>query len=132
MSDAIEILARDRIQILLAEYSSLRQELLKIGTTLFQLSTLSGTALVAIIAISVNARSLGLGLGLTAIDAALYIVGIRFIDFDTQRATRRVCEVERTINEIAGEELLVWETAYGLRALGYRKRWMRILGLASN
>src|SRR5437870_2602136 len=99
---------KDKIQILLQEYNSLRAELLLGHNKMFQLLSLGGALFVLIISRPLDARFW------TAVVAALVVIS--YVSFtimrDILRLAKRVRELEVDINRRAGEELLIWENRW--------------------
>lgn len=114
MRDPQKPLSRmEEVQILLAEYNTLRTELLQRNTTAHQALGVGGTALIAISAYVLTQKLLA-GLLLLAILVVLVWIVLRMFDFDSRQAAERIKELERAINERAGAKLLAWETNSGL------------------
>ena len=98
---------KDRIQILLSEYSALRSEILSRTGFGFQLAAIATAVITYMLketlqwyTIMFFAFSFGVAI----------FVNIR----DLTRAAYRVKELELEINSRAGEHLLIWETLSGL------------------
>ena len=107
--------AKDKITILLSEYSTLRAEIIARTTQGFQLLAVSGALLIWVSARQIDIRfwvvcSVG-----TVVVACASFFTIR----DTKKAATRLCELEKDINNRAGEELLVWETVWGGANTGF-------------
>lgn len=106
---------KDKIQILLQEYNTLRAELVVNGNKTFQLLSLGGALFVLIISRPLDVRFW------TALVAAL--VGISYFSFvvmrDIRRLAKRVRELEHDINRRADEELLIWESRWGRAVTGF-------------
>ncbi len=130
----------EKIQILLAEYATLRDEVLQRDSSLNQFIVIGGATVVAIVAAvgtmaayKISALWLGVSfVGLLGTDALLVFVGFKMVEFDVLRIAERLLELESAINELAGEQLLAWETTRGIALQGYRYRGRHVvLGLAS-
>ncbi len=124
--DESQVTAQDKINILLTEYSTLRDELLQRNTILNQ--TFGIAAIFATAALSLLATSL-FEVGIIMIvnlplPLAFFTLMLRF---DTDAAANRVREIEARINEIAGSRLLVWETDNGLYKVAYLDRVRSVL-----
>lgn len=118
----------DEIQILLAEYNTLRAELLQRNTTSFQALGVAGTAFAAIIIYAFTA-SIFRGIVLLIVLILLVYLVLRIFDFDTRNAAARLCELEVAINSKAGSKLLAWESDRGLLSPGAKqKRINHIVG----
>jgi hypothetical protein len=106
---------KDKIQILLQEYSTLRSELVSNGNRLFQVVALGGALFTWLASRQLDKRFW--------IAIVMALVGFSCIGFvlirDTKRAARRVRELEIDINSRAGEELLVWERRWGAAVTGF-------------
>ena len=109
---------QDKVQILLHEYDTLRQEVLNRTSNGFQLLAVGAALFVWMIGGQhPNNRFwfwIGLALALFAVSLAAW-----FIFRDISKAAKRIRELEGSINARAGEELLMWETRCGCDATGY-------------
>lgn len=105
----------DKIWILLAEYNTLRAEVLAARNNMGQGASILAAALMAIIAFGYSAGkdyvALTIILGMFAIGyfAALFA----WNEKNTISFTRRLRVLEGQINRLAGGRLLVWETVHG-------------------
>jgi hypothetical protein len=100
---------KEQIQILLAEYSSLRSEINSRITSVYQVAAIAAVAAAWLLQQTLGARFF-IGVALTIIGLSLCAwVLIR----DCIRASIRVQELEKEINRRAGDRLLVWETEWG-------------------
>jgi hypothetical protein len=117
---------QDEVAILLAEYTSLRNELQQRNTVLNQ-TYATGAA--------VMAGALGL-LGTPLWQAGLVLIIVLplplvfftlMLRYDVEDAAGRVREIENAINQLAGKRLLVWETDHGLKAVSYVDRIKTVL-----
>jgi hypothetical protein len=61
-----------------------------------------------------------------------FVIGIRFNDTEMQKVIAEIRLLERRINELAGEDLLSWETRHGLPTEGHAQRWRQFLSGSSN
>jgi hypothetical protein len=129
MTSKIAFSDNEQTTILLAEYATLRAEIIQRSSSEYQIYTVSGTIFVAIVGTSLAIHSASTCIGLTAILSALVTVALRFIDYSTRQTAARLQELEQTINGLAGRELLVWESRHGLLAVGYGPRWRQVLGI---
>jgi len=103
-----DLTQKDRIQILLAEYASLRYEILARTSYGFQIMAI----FTWIVAQSSGSLSNLFWIVLTVIGIGFCIsifVNIR----DLKKAAYRVKELEHEINSRAGEHLLIWESLSG-------------------
>jgi hypothetical protein len=115
----------DKVLTLLAEYSSLRSEILQRNSVFNQYCVISVPASVAAVSFAYTAFPPAGILLFLVIGALLYTV-FRIIEFDTLAAASRVRALEKTLNEMAGERLVTWETDCGLDTVGYRDRFRYI------
>jgi len=115
----------DKVLTLLAEYSSLRSEILQRNSTFNQYCVISVPASVAAVSFAYTAFPPAGIILFVVIGALLYTV-FRIIEFDTLAAAARVRALENKLNEMAGERLVTWETECGLNTVGYRHRFRYI------
>jgi hypothetical protein len=112
----------EKVLTLLAEYSSLRSEIMQRNSVFNQYCVISVPASVAAVSV-VTSASPPLGIILFLVIGALLYVVFRIIEFDTLAAAARVRVLEKQLNEMAGERLVTWETESGLNTVGYRDRF---------
>lgn len=106
---------KDKIQILLQEYSTLRAELVSRGNFSFQIAALVGVFLTFMLTRPIDRRFwIAALIGLIGL-FGLVLVVVR----DLRKIARRVKELETDINKRAGEELLVWESRWGATVTGF-------------
>lgn len=103
-----------KVAILLAEYTTLRQEVIAARTNLGQGFGTFSTAMMANVAFGFSwspnpVVPICIGLGLMLYLWALMI----WNENNTASFTRRLRELEREINNVAGEPLMLWETIHG-------------------
>ena len=111
-----EIDQKDKIQILLAEYSSLRSEISERVTSGYQLVAVGIAALAIIVGSAISFRiQIGMTIGL----AIILAVNSRLIMRDVSRSARRVIQLEAEINRRASEELLAYESRMGGEVAGF-------------
>lgn len=115
----------DRVLTLLAEYSSLRSEIMQRNSVFNQYCVISVPASVAAVSFAYTAYPPAGILLFLVIGALLYVV-FRIIEFDTLAAAARVRDLEKTLNGMAGERLVTWETDCGLNTVGYRERFRHV------
>ena len=116
-----------KIQILLHEYASLRNELLSRYVAQYQSS-----AVLAVVSIGlITLWSRGDVIGSTSISLMcgtffLYLGVLIWIDYDIAKAATRLRKLEKEINGRAGETLLTCETDWGLGGIIGRHvfRWL--------
>lgn len=100
---------KDKIQILLSEYSALRSEINSRTGYGFQLIAIASVAAAWLLQHPIDQRFL-IGICLLIIVISLAV----FIDFrDLSFAVLRVRKIEMEINERVGERLLVWDSIWG-------------------
>jgi hypothetical protein len=101
-----ELGERERVQILLAEYASLRSETNSRIASMYQSGGWAAAITLWFLTQEFNLRLvIGLVIGLTAI-----IYAIRMLSFDLVNAAHRVRQLEQEINRRAGTNLMVWES----------------------
>lgn len=115
----------DKVLTLLAEYSSLRSEIMQRNSVFNQYCVISVPASVAAVSVVTSAYP-PLGIILFLIIGSLLYIVFRIIEFDTLAAAARVRVLEKQLNEMAGERLVTWETENGLNTVGYRDRFRYI------
>lgn len=104
---------KDRIQILLSEYSTLRSEILSRTGWGFQ-EFVVGFALVTWLLKSFLENPPWYFWGVLVVIAAAFGIAIFINVRDLTRAAHRIKELEHEINSRAGEHLLIWETLSGV------------------
>lgn len=108
--------AKFKIDILLKEYDTLRAEILQRINARFGIIGFLGTLFAFVLSkwewqpknCSFDVRWPIVALGLTVLLGTWWWFGIRM-----QRLAARVSSIEKRVNQLAGEELLTWETYYG-------------------
>jgi hypothetical protein len=112
---------RDKIIILLAEYNTLRQEVMAARTNIGQGVGIFFAAIMADIAFGFSyGKNVPEVTIIIAILAFFYIGGLVFWnEKGTTSFTRRIREIENEINNLAGERILVWETIHGSGNMTY-------------
>jgi hypothetical protein len=113
-------LLKEKISILLAEYNTLRAEVLAArgnvaqAVGIFAASILADCAFGGTIIITQGVTwwvVLPIFIGVSIV---IYFVGLAcWNDKNTQSFTRRLRQIEKQIYELTGEPLLIWETVYG-------------------
>ena len=108
------LVEKDKIQILIAEYNTLREELIAAGNKMYQILTVGSALLVFLISQYPTPK-----FWLAVIAAIIIVVVFSVLNIaDTRRLALKVRQLEEEINKRAGETLLTWESHHGL----YRKR----------
>jgi hypothetical protein len=117
---------KEMADILLAEYSTLRDELLQRNTVLNQTFAI-GSAVVAAALSLLSSPIWAVGLILILVLPAPLTFFALMLQYDTEQAARRLREIESAVNELAGKELLVWETRNGILSISYIDRMKIVL-----
>jgi hypothetical protein len=103
---------RDRILVLLAEYNTLRTECQHRLTLLMQWTGIAITVIVGLLGFAISNVQLSGLYYLTGAVFFLYAVLVIVIGINVAQLAKRVRELEKQINDVAGERLLRWETDY--------------------
>jgi hypothetical protein len=119
---------REKIQILLSEYSSLRSEINSGISSSYQVVSI-GTFLMAWL---LQQQEIGprFWIGVCIIVVGASYCG-RLLAYDVVNAATRVQELESEINRRAGEKLLLWENERGGLNLSYWRGLFLPFGLGS-
>jgi hypothetical protein len=125
----LESAAGSKVQILLAEHTALRAEVLQRDTGLNQFIMVGSLEFVAIIALVVAFHVLLLGAALLLILALSQYLVFKFIEHDVLMCATRLSEIENEINARMGEQLMKWEATCGLRRVGYGDRLRHTFGI---
>ena len=110
-----ELSNKEKIDVLLHEYTTLRNEILNNQNHLFQLFAICGAVFIWIMVHPLD-RRFWLAVAV-AVPALCY--GLWVIRRDVDKAAKRIRQLEKAINALAGDELLVWETHWGGAVTGY-------------
>jgi len=108
---------KDKIGVLMGEYSSLLAE---IHHRITLLLTLAGTGITVAIAVTgaIVAHPQWVALYVLLLVAIALYVGFAIpMDLNIHHLTKRVRELEAQVNLLAGERLLKWETHHGVGSL---------------
>jgi hypothetical protein len=120
---------KERLQVLLAEYNTLRAEILTRTSNGFQVASISAGLIAILLQWPVGVRFwMGLSLGLTLCGCCLWIILSA-----TAKLEARLRTLEQAINDRVGEELLTWERSYGAAQkgpYGALVRYAKRLGVA--
>ena len=109
---------KDKIQILLHEYGTLRTEIIHRTNNLYQLLAVGGALFVWLLGHAID-RKFWISLAVTL---PLLFLGFWVIRRYMNKAAERLREIEKTVNSLAGVELLVWETLWAGAVTGYFAR----------
>jgi hypothetical protein len=114
--------AMDKIWVLLAEYNTLRAEVLAARNNVGQGAGIFSAAIMANFAFGFSAASknsaIPIIIGILAV--AYFACLFAWNENNTISVTKRIRELEAQINGLAGERLLLWETVHGWGGM-YRK-----------
>jgi len=105
-----------KVTVLLKEYDTLRQEIVGRISNRFGLVSF-GSALVVFLVTQQppRGRLVVVGLWVVFLLVLWWRAGVLI-----RRCSKRIAEIERKVNSLVGEDLLVWETRIGGRS------WMRL------
>lgn len=112
-----------KIEVLLAEWESLRTEAMQRDTSLNQVLLYGGGAIVAIAGYLATTTTFFLGLVLLLLGICLVFFAFKMVEYDVRHLSARLRDVEAQVNGLAGEDLLKWETTRGLLTEGYASRF---------
>jgi hypothetical protein len=119
-SERAGVTDKERVSVLLAEYNTLRTEMMQRYTNLTSFFTMSITSGVTIVGI-VSLNSFIHATILAGILVAALCVVIFIINRDFSRLAAQIQSLESRINAKSGEALLTWETAHGRPPETYMK-----------
>lgn len=124
-----------KINVLLAEYNTLRAEAVARSSHLFQLVAAAGASFAFVIGSFISWMTNWKVMPNTIFWVSLVLIIIAFIAVlaavcvlsvmmrrDLEKAVRRVAEIELDVNERIGEDLLIWENLCGGRVTSYWDR----------
>jgi hypothetical protein len=100
-----------KIEVLLHEYDTLRQEVMSRYSAQFQTIGAIGVIFAALIAAMVTGLGVVPGLWLIACGFVAFWALFLWADADISRLAKRLIELEKDVNTRAGETLLVWESS---------------------
>ena len=112
-----------KISVLLAEYNTLRAEVLAARSNVAQAISLTVPVLMGLIGLSystnfaIPSRVLWTVTGVAII---YLVINFAWNDWNTRKFTARLRSIERHINALALEPLLTWETTQGWGAIATR------------
>jgi hypothetical protein len=105
---------KERLQVLLAEYNTLRAEILTRTSNGFQVTSIIAGLVAILLQWPIGLRFwMGVTLGLV-----LYICSLWIILSATAKLAARLRALEIIINTLVGKELLMWERNYGSAQIG--------------
>jgi hypothetical protein len=110
--------SKEKLTILLTEYSALRAQLLQRNSIINQLFSISGTMLLALVTLGFTQSFLA-GLALLLVAPPILLFTFRLNESDMLVTAKRLEELQIQINDYAGEKLLKAETADGESTMGY-------------
>jgi hypothetical protein len=124
---------KEKLQVLLAEYNTLRAEILTRTSNGFQVTSIIAGLVAILLQWPLGPRFwMGVTLGVV-----LYICSLWIILSATAKLAARLRALEQIINVLVGEELLMWERSYGSAQIGpygflvrLARRIGRALGIA--
>lgn len=111
---------KEKIQILLAEYNTLRAEILQRNTVLNQFLIFSIATMLGLVGGLAVAEKFAVSIGSFVLLTCMIVVVFRIVMSDTRRVANRIRQLEARINGLAGEKLLEWESEHGLMRIGKR------------
>ena len=114
---------KDKISILLAEYNTLRAEVMAARNNVAQAIGLTVPVIIGLIGLSYSTSLAAPGWVLWAIvcSALVYLGLILFWnDLNTRAFTEQLRALERKINALAEEQLLTWESTQGWGSIASR------------
>jgi hypothetical protein len=128
-----KLLPKEKVTVLLAEYATLRAEIVQRSAWHVQMIA----AAVAILGVSIGlmvSSNDNVYAGVVLITFAIVglAIGLLFNDQEMRKVVDSVTSLERRINELAGDELLTWETRRGLPGEGHSERWRQLFSGSSN
>lgn len=110
-----------KVSVLLAEYSTLRSEVLAARSNIAQ-------ALSLMVAVQIGVFGIGMDRGAAWVVVTAFILAAGYFlliaawnEVNTHKFTKRIREIEAAINNLAEERLLTWETDCGWGSI-----WMRL------
>jgi hypothetical protein len=124
-----------KISILLAEYNTLRAEVMAARSNVAQAAGIMSATLMAIFAFKYSTSMKGpplLPWALLASAVIYFAILLTWNEMNTRGFTSRLRELEEEIDKRAGERLMLWETDYGWGGMifksnpkykGYSDQW---------
>jgi len=111
------ITEKDRVQVLLAEYQSLRSQIIARGGSMIQTATI-GVVGLGIVASQLRGHPY-MSVSILVIFGVLTFFITRIIMMYTAEEAAQIRRLERDVNARTGESLLTWESDRGRCATGY-------------
>jgi hypothetical protein len=110
---------QDQIPLFLAEYNSLRAEVLAARGYVAQAAGILAATLMADAAFgfSGNSPSFWLPVAIAAVALIYFLILFVWNESNTRGFTRRLRELEADMNGVAGRTILIWETVHGWGSL---------------
>jgi hypothetical protein len=99
-----------KIEILLHEYDTLREEIMSRYSAQFQAIGVFGAVFVGLLAAIATGMNAHVGYSLIVLSFFIFLALFVWADNDITRAATRLIELEKEINGRAEERLLVWES----------------------
>jgi hypothetical protein len=108
-----DVKIKDKITVLIAEYNTLRAEEQHRLTVLIQCTTVAVTIMIALASWKISKPDTSGITYLFIFVALLYAVIFFLVDRNVFQESKKIREIERRVNNFAGERLLTWEAEYG-------------------
>ncbi len=97
--------AKEKIDVLMNEYKTLRDEILMRTNSGFGMIALGGTILIWLVGSYKGWRTIVYFVFLAALYTAVCVVNWKVI----KKCNQRIAQIEESVNQLAGETLLEWE-----------------------
>jgi hypothetical protein len=110
---------QEKVRILLHEYDTLRQEIIQRTTHGFQIYGVGAVFFVWLVSRPFDQRSWIM----LCVSALAVLFASRISLREIRNASERLQELEQTINRLAGQDLLIWESCRGGAKTGPRWLW---------
>jgi len=119
MSSGEGLTVFEKIQILMHEYDGLRDEIGGRTRDGFNLFSICGVLFVGGLSFLYGAAGMWPALATGVFGLIAFVIATRATIYRIGRAAARLREIEATVNDLAGEPLLEWETKWGLRGAAW-------------
>jgi ABC-type siderophore export system fused ATPase/permease subunit len=126
ISDALT--QKDKISVLMGEYSALKSEIVQKNTAVVQTIQIASAGIVGLLALVHSSTWLWYLLSSAIL---LTVINLVLIDWASAKARTRVGELERDINRRAGERLLRWQSEIDWDGPVFPRRRKRPMGEAN-